>query len=76
MKPSEKINFAISLTKAVDAVRVARREVKELNSKIDPEKELYCYSAIFKAEAQIERCNIIIKRDEKRQNIRSVKNDS
>jgi len=58
----QKMFFADNLTRAVDLVRIARREVKQLNNKADPEKELYCYSSILKADAMIERCNNFIEK--------------
>lgn len=57
LQPKQKMFFADNLTRAVDLVRIARREVEQLNNKADPEKELYCYSSILKADAMIERCS-------------------
>ena len=57
---NNKIYLADLLVKTVDSVRVARHEVSELNSKSDSEKELYCYSAILKAEANVERCKLFL----------------
>ena len=72
--PRNKIFFADNLVRTVDQVRIAKREVKELNGKRDPEKELYCYSAIIKAEAMIERCQIFLEEHDHPFSIKQIGN--
>lgn len=61
-----KLHFAHALESAVDKVRIAKREVSELNKKNDPEKEILCHASILKAEYFIEKCDRIIEDQQKK----------
>lgn len=67
MRNKEKLDLAMTIESAVNKVRIARREVSELNGKSDPEKELICYSAILKAEYYLGKINEFIEREQKRE---------